>query len=152
MRTAAWAVTDPTLSAAAETTPEARPTVRGSGDPHRTRLTASSPTHNTQPASLKTVDALVDGLERATLLPTHSAGERRLEGADSPATTSTPIDYCSRVAVRVAQTWASTLPAASTTTEVSELANALPAALSRIVVETLSNVPSGVPSGAPNGV
>ena len=62
------------------------------------------------------------------------------------------VDYCSRVAVRVPQTCASTFPAASTTSAVWELENSVPAALSWIVAETLSNVPSGVPSGAPNGV
>ena len=73
--------------------------------------------------------------------------------AVSPATTSISIvDYCSRVAVLVPQTCASTLPAGSIMSAVWEPVNAVPAALSRIVADTLSNVPSGVPSGAPNGV
>ena len=93
----------------------------------------------------------VPGIHRVAL-PTHSAAERRLKRAVSPTTIDAEVDYCSRVAVRVPQVWASTLPAVSTSSAVLELVNAVPAALSRIVAETLSNVPSGVPSGAPNGV
>ena len=57
------------------------------------------------------------------VLPTHSTTERRLERAVSPRTIDADVDYCSRVAVRVPQTWASTLPAASTTSAVWELEN-----------------------------
>ena len=59
--------------------------------------------------------------------------------------------YCSRVASRCPQIRARTLPAGSKRSAVSELENAVPAALSRIVEDTFRRVPSGAPSGAPTG-